>query len=446
MEPCPSGPARISLRQLRAGVSGALGLDGRKIVKNVGWLLLDRLARLLGGLAVGALVTRYLGPARNGGLAYSLAFLALLLPVANLSSDTIIVRDLVARPERRGVLLGSAFTIRILLGVACWSLGTAYLLLTERSSPQGVLLFTIVGASLLIQSADVIDLWFQSQLQSRLTVGSKLIGYAVGCAAKVLLVVWGAPLWAFAAAIILDYALAALCLAFAYHRHSCHQAWKVTAADAVSMIKEAAPFAISGVSVMLYMRIDQMLIHHYLGERALGIYAAAVPLSELLAMIPVTLAASLAPMIARLKIESEETYLSALSWIFRAFGAIALATSLLTSALSPLLVGALYGPQYAETARILAVHVFANVFIALGVAQGLWIANERAGRIIVFQTGLGALTALILGVWLIREFGTIGAAFAAVGAQAISSVLSNICLAPRIFAMQLGFSPRSSTT
>jgi len=66
----------------------------RKAIGNTGWLLFDRILRMLIGVTVGAWVARYLGPALFGELAYIIAFIAFFQVIAGLEADGFIVRDI----------------------------------------------------------------------------------------------------------------------------------------------------------------------------------------------------------------------------------------------------------------------------------------------------------------------------------------------------------------
>ena len=102
---------------------------------------------------------------------------------------------------------------------------------------------------------------------------------------------------------------------------------------------------LSAIAIAAYMRIDQLMITHFLGYEAAGIYAAAVPLSTVWYFIPTTLYVSLAPFIARKKRESEAAYYDALLLIFRFFGAAAILLSLATALAAPFLVKTIYGTK-----------------------------------------------------------------------------------------------------
>ena len=167
---------------------------------NSGWLLFDKLVRLMLGLLVGAWVARYLGPAQYGELAYALAYIAFFQTVSTLGLDSIVVRDLVIHPEREAQILGTAFTLRFACGIFSWLVAVLGMAVISGWSDRSVLLVLLVGGSLVFQAADTVDLWFQSRSQSRRTVVAKLAAYLLSGGVKVALIVAEAPLAAFAAA------------------------------------------------------------------------------------------------------------------------------------------------------------------------------------------------------------------------------------------------------
>ena len=147
----------------------------RQVVANSGWLLLDRLVRAVIGLLVGAWVARHLGPAHFGTLAYVLAYVALFQPFANLSADAIVVRNVSQAPNSAAEMLGATLALRLMIGFVCWLLAIAGAAMVGVEDSNLVLLTAVVGGTLVFQAADVVDLWFQSQTQSRRTVVAKLV-------------------------------------------------------------------------------------------------------------------------------------------------------------------------------------------------------------------------------------------------------------------------------
>lgn len=405
---------------------------------NSGWVVLDKLARLSFALLVGTWVVRYLGPAQFGELAYAIAVIAFFQAIANLGMDGIVVRDIAKSPSSSSRILGTAFLIRTGAGAACWLAAVLSSGWFYGWYDRTTWIVAIVGGSLIFQAADTVDLWFQSQTKSKFAVLAKLGGYLVTNGVRVVMIKIDAPLLAFGVAFLIEALLSATALALAYRRFPSDGRWQYSHELAKDLIKESWPFLLSGLSIMVYMRIDQIMVKEFLGEKALGLYAAVLQVSSLWHVIPMALSISFAPMIARRRQDGEAAYYRALASIFRVFLVISVALSFVTMALSHQIVALLFGPQYAGAGEILAIHVFTNIAIFLGVAQSLWLVNERKSRIALQKTVIGGVCSVGLNLLLLPAFGLAGAAVSAVVAHTASAVLSNIFYSRRILKMQLG--------
>lgn len=404
---------------------------------NSGWLLFDKLARALLGLLVGAWVARYLGPAQFGVLAYVIAFIAMFQAVASLSIDAIAVRDITRDRNAAPEILGTLLALRLGAGIACWAAVIGCVALFSSGDGQVLWMTVIVGGVLVFQAADTVDLWFQSQSQSRRTVVAKLSAYLVSSGLKVMLILIQAPLEAFAFVTAFDALACAAGLWMAYQHLPTATAWRRSMSRARPLLAEAWPFVLSGVSIAVYSRVDQILVKELLGDRSLGIYAAALPLTQFWQVIPMTLATSLAPFMAQRKQADEAGYRRALVRTFRAFFYLGVAAAVLTFAVSDLLVRLLFGPEFAEAAPVLNVLGIANVFCFLGIAHGLWLVNERRFAVRLYGTLLAGLTALSLNYLLLPRLGVIGAAWSAIAAQVVAAFLINVLLDREGFRMQL---------
>lgn len=437
----PADPAWLRILPVRLRVRLAGRTSAFAVIHNSGWLLFDSLIRLILGLLVGAWVARYLGPAQFGHLAYVLAYIALFQAVANLGADGIIVRDIARDRTAAHQVLGTAFALRLTVGIVCWLAAVGGMALMNGLNDPSVALTAVAAGSLVFHAADTIDLWFQSQSQSRRTVIAKLIAYSLSSGVKVALILAKAPLVAFAAAMLVDVVAASIALAVAYRRYPTDGRWRILRTRAVELLRESWPFMLSGVSIMVYMRIDQIMLKELVGKTELGIYAAALPLSQVWNIIPITLAISLAPIIAKRKAQGQREYYDALLFVFRLFGLIAIFVSVITALASPMIVSFLYGQAYTPASTVLAIHVFSNLFVFQGVAQSLWLVNERAGHLALIKAAIGGVVAIASNALLIPMLGAKGAAISAVLSFAASAVLSNYYLAPQILLMQFGFRP-----
>lgn len=421
-------------------------LEGKKglhaAIHNSGWIFFDKILRALLGVLVGAWVARYLGPTQFGELAYCIAFIAIFQSITNLGLDGIVVREIANHPERANIVLGTTFQLRLFTGLISWLFAVVLYGLSNGFDGQGIWIVTLVGAGMVFQVADTVDLWFQANSQSKRTVLAKASAYLISNTLRIALILAEAPLIAFAIIVAIEGALTALALHASYKQFPLKAAWQKHIPEAKKLLRESWPYMISGFSIMLFMRIDQLMIKSILGEHDLGIFSAIVPISSLWNMIPVAICASLAPMFAKKRLEGLQIFNESLVKVFRLFWVICFGVVGLTWLFSAPIIHLMYGSAYKQAVPVLNIYVFTCIPVFMGVGQGLWLLNERKSYLSPIQTITGAVLSILLNLILLPLWGVTGAAVAAVISYSISSMAINIFLARNLFSMQLGIKPR----
>jgi O-antigen/teichoic acid export membrane protein len=407
------------------------------MLANSGWLLADRLLRMFLALVVGAWVARHLGPGRYGVLAYAIALLAFVTPLAMLGLEAIVVRDVAQDPSKAPRILGTALCLRIAAGMAgCIGVIVAAALLRPDDLTV-IAMVAILGVGLVVQSSDVVDLWFQSQGRSKLTVASRAVAYCSASLVKIGLILSDMPLWTFALALLGDTLLASIALALVYRLLPCAERWRWDADVARSLLRESWPFMLAGVSVAVYMRVDQVLLRELSDDRQLGLYSAILPLSQALHMVPMTVCMSLFPRMAMLRQTQPQAYARRSLQLFTLMAWSGLGVSIAISVCAPWLVSILLGAGFADAAPVLRWHALTNVFVFLGVAQSVMIVNDRQSHISLIKTLCGGAVSVALNLVLVPKWGAIGAAWSAVGSYFAAAVLTNVFVARHAFSMQV---------
>ncbi|MFA0712123.1 flippase [Vibrio splendidus] len=406
-----------------------------KIIGNSSWLILDKVTRLILGLTVTAWIARFLGPESYGSLAYVLAIVALCQAITKLGLDSIIVRDMSISDSSPESLLGTTLRMRIASGVIVYFSVVAFSFIFNDINTA--ILFSLAGGSIIFQSADTIDLWFQSKSKSKFTVKAKLFSYAISAIIKILLILQSASITWFALVFAIESMLTAFGLLIVYRKFPTKKRWMFDKTMVLRNLKEAFPYLMTSISMLIYIRIDQVMIKHFLDVEELGIFSAVIPFSTLWNVLPMVFGLSIAPHLSRIRKENKELYNLSIRVMFSFFAIIGVVIICVMTLLSAPLVTLILGQQYLDGISILEVHVLSNVFICLGVAQGLWIVNEGRGFIALYRTLLGAIVSLIGNYYFLPIFGLIGAAYVAVSAQFVQAVLSNIIFDRKIFFLQL---------
>lgn len=413
------------------------------IVSNSGWLFLDRALRLVVGLILSVWIARYLGPEAFGRLSFALAFVLLFTPLAVLGLEQIVVRELVRVPDQRVGILGSALVLR-LIGAAVAI--TLIQIVIHVLRPEDALMWQMVALLSIgvgFQSLDVYDYWFQSRVQSKYTVAVRGTAFIVLGATKVALILLQAGLVAFVVANVAETILASIGLWLLYRRLERRNVQRMPLVlprtrKMRELFAESWPLLVSGLAVMVYFRIDQVMLAELVGESEVGIFSAALRISEVWYAIPSVLVASAVPALVRSRDQSLSEYNMRLQKLFTVLVSIAYLVAIPITVLSNEIVTLLYGNQFDGAGPVLAIHIWSAVFVFLGVGLGPWVINEGMTKFFLCQTLIGATTNVGLNLILIPHSGAQGAAIATLASQALTAylILSVSSKTRSIFQMQ----------
>jgi len=395
----------------------------RHIAGNSAWLVTDRVVRLGLGLLINIWMARYLGPERFGLFNYAAAFVALFFPVVTLGLDSLVVRDLARDPSHKDEILGTVFALRMAGAIITCVTAISVILFLRPDNEQVHWLVGIMSLGALFQTFDTIDLWFQSQLQSRFTVYAKNGAFLLLAAAKLAMIKFQAPLTAFAWATSAELALGAIGLVVFYQRQNRPSAWRSSLERVRNLMKSGWPLVLSGVAVYAQAKIDQVLLGDMIGDVELGNYSVGLRLVEVLGFIPVVIQTSVAPAMARAKTRSEDEYYGMLLNLYRLMFVLFLITATPFCLFSTRFVTTLFGHEYAAAAALLPYFSLRIFFTNFGVAKGLFITNDGLFRYSLVMSVVGAVVNIVLNYFLIPRYASMGAIIAM-----ILSFFANIIL------------------
>jgi PST family polysaccharide transporter len=168
------------------------------------------------------------------------------------------------------------------------------------------------------------------------------------------------------------------------------------------------------------------MLGQMLGDESVGIYSAAVKISEVWYFIPMTIVASVFPSIIEAKKQNETLYYDRLQKLYDIMVLVALALAILMTFLSDWVVTLLFGKAYLEAGTVLSIHIWAGIFVFLGVASGKWFLIEGLQRFTFYRTLFGAVVNVGLNMLMIPKFGVTGAAYATVISYAIAAMFSDL--------------------
>ena len=407
---------------------------------NTLWMFSDQVLRLVAGVLVGIWVARYLGPVQFGILNYAIAFVAIFGVVAKLGLDNLVVKGIVTDVGNTDYYLGTAFWLKIIGSLITLTITGAYLFISNEPGATPIYIL-ILSTGMIFQSFEVIDFYFQAKVLSKFASISKTVQLIVSCIVKIYLIYIEADLVLFVAVQFLDQVSLGLTqfVVFKVYTKSTKFLTHFNLDIAKDLLKHSWPLIFGSIAIMIYMRIDQIMIMKMVGEREMGLFSAAVRLSEAWYFVPMVITNSLFPAILNAKKVDEGEYYRRLQRLLILMVIISLAVAIPATFLSKWVMTILFGEAYAAGASVLSIHIWAGLFTSLGLASSGWFLSENLLRFSLVKTVIGVFINIILNFILIPKFGIAGAAISTIVCQAAVSFLFN-SLHPKsfiVFKMQL---------
>ncbi len=393
----------------------------QKYFKNTVWLMLGRVLSMI----VGFIIARYLGPSSFGDLSFAIAFTAIFAAVGTLGLDSFIIREIIQFPEKRDEILGTSFWLRIGVNFILVPLSVIIYLLFRSFSPSpGISLGVLIALCSLVslfKSFNIIDSYFQSQVQSKFVVQVQNVCLVISASVKILFIILKLPVIYFAFALVADGFILATGLIIIYQKKGFQVfQWQFNWIRARSLLNKSWPLIFTAVMISFYMQIDQVMLKMH-GSRAVGIYSAAARISEAWYFIPVAIVTSIFPAIINARKTDLNRYYIRLQNLYDLLVAISIPVAIVVSLSANFIINMLYGNQYEGAGTMLSIHIWSGIFVFLGSASSQFLLAEGFTLTSFMRTALGALVNILLNIWLIPLYAGVGASIATLIAYCVAT-------------------------
>ena len=388
--------------------------------KNTSWPMAEKIIRIIAALVIVVWVTRYLGPTNLGILTYAQSFVGLFAAFSTLGLNTLLVRELVMEPKDKYVLLGTSFVLQTLGSTILLGLLFIAVLVNDNDDLTNKIII-ILGLLTFLNSFNVIGSYFQSVVKYKMPAMVGVIGLVISSIIKIILIFNQSPLLHFVYVLALDTIILVIGTVYIYSRsEQLISKWHFSFSKSKSLLRDSWPLILNVIFVSIYMKIDQVMIKELMDATSAGHYGAAVTLSQAWYSVPVIISSTLFPAIVNAKKNNEILYYDRLQKLYNLMVILGISIAIPLTFMSEWIVDILYGKDFQPTAKVLTIHIWAGVFVSLGVSVSKWVLTENLQRIGSINLFIGMLTNVILNFILIPKLGISGAAMATLISQAIS--------------------------
>lgn len=383
------------------------------------WLFGEKIGKVLFTFVVITLIARYLGPEMFGEFNYAQAFVTLFVAFASLGMDNVIIRDLVKNPDAKLEIIITSFVMKVVASIITFIFSNLLVFIFIESTLIQGLIF-IFSFSYLINSLNVVELYFQSQAIVKIPVSSKLISmFTIATLNLILIFYYEASIELFAITLTLE-SLIIYSLMFIFYL-SLKKKKKIVGSEiknnfSVSrsrkLLSDSWPLILSSLSIVVYMKIDQIMIGNISGSYELGIYSVAVRLAEIWYFIPTIIISPLVPSLIQYKEDSLDQFYRKIDQLLSVLIGLAVCIAIFNGLFADYIVSILYGENYIGSANILVLYTWIGIFVNIGLVKSLYLNIYNYPKIQLAVSLIGCLLNVILNWILIPFYGAFGATIA----------------------------------
>lgn len=396
---------------------------GNLFLFNTMWNIGGKVIQMFISLIVGMLTARYLGPSNYGIIGYTASYVTFFSSICQLGFNSVAVKEILDCPERQGEILGSTIFFRVFSSLLS-SIGVAVLVyFLDDGEPLIVKVAFLQSLSLVFQSFEMIHFWYQSRMETEISVKVQTFAYLVMAGYKVAILALGKDVTWFACSTAIEAAVVAGALLWSYRRSN-GQKLIVSFSCGSEMLKYSYHFILSGMMVTIYSHMDKIMLEQMLNETAVGYYTAATKVAQMWSFVLTALINSARPLIISARKQNYDVYIKQNKRLYAAILWIGAAVAAVMTVGGKWIVLLMYGEEYLPATSSLQISAWYTMFAMLGTARGIWIVCENKAKYVKYYLGIGAVLNVILNYLFIPAFGPGGAAAATLITQIFTAVLA----------------------
>jgi O-antigen/teichoic acid export membrane protein len=395
----------------------------QKISFNLGIATLTRLIVGGIGLVTVSLLTRNLGPSVFGQYSAIFAYLFVFTSLADLGLYTILTREISKPGADEDKIVSSIFTLRLVFTFIFLLLANAIVLLIPYPAEVkiGILVCSIL--SFFSSLAQVLTGIFQKHLQLYLISLSDIISRVVQLAVLLFLAHIRAGLIPFVWAAVIS-EIIHFVLVFNFSRKTTKIYLDFDFGYWKKVLPMALPIAISLVFVLIYFKLDTVLLSIMKPNYDVGVYSLAYKMLEALIFLPSIYIGLVMPLLSKSAFLDVGEFKKVFQKAFDVLSIFALPLLAYLFVMSDKIVGFIGGASFSQAGDVLKILSIAIAFIFFSNLSGNAVIALDLQKKSIWVYFLGAVVNLVGNIILIPKFSYFATAWTTVATEALITFLT----------------------
>lgn len=402
----------------------------RKVAKNTGIIIAGEIINKIISLLIIIYLARYLGAIGYGKYSFVFAFISFFAIITDFGLNTIIARDTARDKGIAAKLITNAAAMKAVLSII--AIGSAIILINLMGYPEDTKAYVAILALTLVFNAfgGLYYAVFQANMKVEYGIVASLADRIISASLIIGIIFLNGTLLQIIAAVTFSRFISFF-ISYFYSRKFIKQIFEFDLTIWKYLLSESWPLILTGVFIMVNMRIDQVMLSKMTGDASVGYYSAAVNLVESLGIIPMAFMTSVFPLLAESFGRSREEHTKIYELSFKYLNMLVIPIAAGTTLLAAPIILFFYGNNFLPSVPGLQVLIWSEIFLFMGIVYSNLLVSTGAQKIIFVLTGVSAAVNILLNLLLIPMYGIIGAGIATVVAYALDSIIGLVLSSTR---------------
>lgn len=395
------------------------------MLKNTFWIFIDRAWKAASSFLLFFYFADVLSQEEFGELSYAMSISALFLPFLTLGYPQILANSMALDTQNQTEYLSAAVYSRLVISIVVWSI-VAIIAQTLYSQLQWLGFLVILLLASVFRSFNSIDNEFEVSKRSLFSFLARAAGSLGVLVFLVLAAGNEASIYVLLFVLVVEAMLVAIVLLLTSKsiRFYPTASLRVLYGRVCEMLGRSWPIIWSAISIVLYLKVDQMMIFNLLGEVAAGEYAMAIKIVEASYLAPMVTSSALLPFFSVKSQNSLNRFHEALKAYFCAMTMVSFIVASACYALALIVVDFYFVNRYTSVPQIVLYMLPTIPIVYFSVLKGPWSIINNRQRANATYTCVGLILNVLLNYFLVSRYGAFGAVVATFTSQlAVNIVL-----------------------
>ena len=394
------------------------------VLKNISWLIFDKLATLLVGLIVIVKIANHYGPQDYGLYQYAIS-INLLIGIIVLFVDGRVVKKLFPDINEGHVIYNTTIA-KVILSSISLIFGIIILFVLGKGIKFNSIYILLLINNIVINIAFGIQSFFKYHLKSKNVVIASNIAN-ISCAILQLIAVGlNYSIVSIVAIIVFSSFIKFLILCYQFKKNFALKI--ITQVDKLlisTIIKESIPLAIAGTAAAIYARVDQVMIGSMLDIEEVGIYSISVQMVSVIAMFIAPIQISIYPKMIEWYNSNKETYNKKYQALTSLATWMSIIGIIVSFVIAPFLFNLFFNDSYSKSLDVFKIHIFGTFFMYNAILRSSHFTLTKSTNVLMISQIIAVFINIVLNYLMIPKIGIYGAAIATIITQFSSLLLSN---------------------